>query len=668
VSPVNPRTLALTDLARSGLGTREARALRIKPLAAAAVARLTAGALDLAAYELPYLDARGRPTGFYRLRLLEHRGRGRPLRYWQPPGTPPRLYLPATYAGWPATLIDPAIPVYVTEGEKKAARGGLDGLPVLGLGGVWAWRSKREGVGGASLAIPDLNLVEWKERSVVFVFDSDVTEKLEVQAALRALAEELIGRGARPVMLRLPGGAGGAKVGLDDFLVAESRAALEALAPQPILGRLADELWRLNQELAYVEQAEAVWRFKTRRLVSRAQLVDVAYANRTVAVVSLKGDVRQASAAKEWLTWPCRRSVARLTYAPGEPESLEDGALNLWRGWGVEPIAGDVEPWNELLGYLFRGDAEGRRWFERWCAYPLRHPGAKLYTAVILLSLSHGVGKSLVGLTLGRIYGDNFSLLGQDELASTFNGWAAGKQFALADEVTGMERRRDADRIKNLVTRDLITINEKFQPQYVLPDRVNYLFTTNHPDAFVLERADRRFFVREVLGAPLEPAFYRRYDAWLRGAGPAALFYRLGRLDLAAFDPKAAAPVSEAKAQMVDLSLSDLDGFAGDLATEPDQHLRVDGVSIARDLFTLDELLGIADPLGAKRTTRIALAKALRRVGLRQLPPTRVAAGVVKLWAARNQAAWEAATPEARRREYERGRPVLRVVKRGEKF
>ena len=115
---------------------------------------------------------------------------------------------------------------------------------------------------------------------------------------------------------------------------------------------------------------------------------------------------------------------------------------------------------------------------------------------------------------------------------------------------------------------------------------------------------------------------------------------------------------------MVDLSLSDLDAFAADLVADPDQHLKIDGVPVARDLFTLEELLNLADPLGARRTTKIALAKALRRAGLRQLPPTRVTRGVAKLWAPRRQERWAAADGEARRLEYEKARERPKLVQK----
>lgn len=653
------RRWMLEDLARSGLTEAEAVALRLKPWSRAKTLAMTG--YDRPAYEFPYHDLAGKPLGFSRLRFLDSRD----PRYWQEPGTLPRLYLPTLLeGGWKEVAGDPSLPLYLTEGEKKAAKACAVGLPTLGLGGVWAWRSKKKET-GSRLSVEDLDAVVWEGRSVLLVFDSDIVEKLEVQAALRALAEELISRGARPQSIKLPTGPAGQKVGLDDFLMAESVASFQALDPSPILGRLADELWRLNQELVYIEEANSIWWLPTHQFVSAQALVSTAMSNRTVVTTTLDGKIKEVNAAKKWLEWPCRRVAKRLAFEPGEPVELVNGGLNLWRGWGCAPLAGDVEPWHALLGYLFDGAPESRQWFERWCAYPIQHPGAKLYTAVILFSLAHGIGKSLVGMTLGKIYGSSFVLLSQEDLQSPFNSWAAERQFALADEITGAEKRRDADRIKNLVTRDLVTINAKYQPPYTLPDRLNYLFTTNHPDAFIIDRRDRRFFVHETPLDPLPPEFYTRYDQWLKGLGPAALHAYLLQVDTSKFNPHAQAPASKAKADMAELAKSPLDLVAEQLYENPESALKVDDQSLLkRDLYTLEELMTLIDPLEKDRRflTKISLGKALRRAGGCSLDVTLTSSGPKRLWPIRNLKHWAKASHAQRAADYTRAKPRLTVV------
>lgn len=659
------RELFLEDLARSGLVEVDARRLKLRVLDVRAVERLGAPR-GRAAYRIPYFTPEGTDTGYFRLRFLTGLDGSKPLRYWQPADSLPRLFFPrAKVFDLGAALADPQETLYVTEGEKKADRACLAGMVTVGLGGVWSWRSKRAGT--PSLAIEDLDLVEWKDRRVVVVFDSDVSSKPAVFQAMVAFAKEVIARGGRPFSVRLPDGPDGAKTGLDDFLEEQGRPALDALEQEPLLGRLADDLQRLNEELVLVEKPPAVWRLKTREFLNSEQL-RLLYGDLKVNVATERS-VRQESVIKRWLEWGLRRRAPSLAFEPGQPTFTSKGEVNLWQGWGAEARPGPTGPWDELLDHLFDGQLEARSWFEDWCAYPLQHPGAKMYSAVVFYSLHQGVGKTLVGETLGRIYGDACARPTPEDLAGVFNPWAACRLFALGDEVTGSDKRRDADRFKNLVTREIVTVNVKYQPQYTLKDRLNYFFTTNHPDAFLLERGDRRFFVHEIRSEPREQAFYDTYDAWLRDGGHAHLFDLLLKRKLSGFNPRAKPPETEAKRDMTELSLSDLDGFVEQLRTDPDGALRLDGQPAEiRDLVTLGELLAFADPGGTRRTTKVALAKALRRGGFRSLKLIRLSRGPARLWAIRDQERWLKASPAAVKAEHERGRPTLTALEGGRKF
>jgi hypothetical protein len=61
-------------------------------------------------------------------------------RYLSPKGRPNRLYVPPILD--PSVLRDPSVTLYVTEGEKKAAKATQEGFPCIGLSGVWGWRTK----------------------------------------------------------------------------------------------------------------------------------------------------------------------------------------------------------------------------------------------------------------------------------------------------------------------------------------------------------------------------------------------------------------------------------------------------------------------------------------------------------------------------------------------
>jgi hypothetical protein len=73
-------------------------------------------------------------------------------------------------------------------------------LPI-GLSGVWNWRgiiTREPGPDGKLHAvkgiIDDFNLIEWKDRKVIILFDSDAQQNPKIRLARRRLANELEGR------------------------------------------------------------------------------------------------------------------------------------------------------------------------------------------------------------------------------------------------------------------------------------------------------------------------------------------------------------------------------------------------------------------------------------------------------------------------------------------
>lgn len=154
-------------------------------------------------------------------------------RYRSPKGQPNRLYVPQLLDSLdPFLLADPAIPLWITEGEKKCLKACQEGLACVALPGVWSWKTRDRD--DRSRPIPDLDAVTWKGRTVYVVFDSDLTSNPSVKLAEFRLGQELRRRGARVLAVRLPGGPNGEKVGLDDFLLTHSVEALCALEPVEI--------------------------------------------------------------------------------------------------------------------------------------------------------------------------------------------------------------------------------------------------------------------------------------------------------------------------------------------------------------------------------------------------------------------------------------------------
>ena len=134
------------------------------------------------------------------------------IKYEMPKGEKMRLDVPPRCR---ARLGDPSIPLWITEGQKKADALASQGLCAIALLGVWNFIGTNER-GGKIFLSDFLDIALNDGRPVRIVFDSDVMTKPEVRQALEILIERLQRKGAMVQAAYLPGGQN--KVGVDDFL------------------------------------------------------------------------------------------------------------------------------------------------------------------------------------------------------------------------------------------------------------------------------------------------------------------------------------------------------------------------------------------------------------------------------------------------------------------
>ena len=635
---------------------------------------------------IPYFDIDGKQTKFWRYRYLKPPAQTgfaalakKPLRYVQPGKTVNEIYLPPVVK-WRDVAAEPLQPIVITEGEFKAACVSINtDHPCIGLGGVWSWKAQRERLP----ILPMFKQIKWTGRPVFICFDSDAVTNPMVMQAENALAKALTGLGAEPYVVRLPATEDGKKQGVDDFIVAQGPDAFDELLENLEPWSSAKELHELNEEVVYVRYPGLIMEMNTLERMSCRSFVDHAYANRVYyeEQTDSKGNVKllPKSAPREWLKWGSRAEVPRVTYAPGEDRITESGDLNIWRGWAVEPKKGDISLWKKLLDYIFSSaKPEDRIWFERWLAYPLQYPGTKMYTSPVIWSLEHGTGKSFIGYSLFKIYGSNATEVTDEDLYASHNEWAENRQFVMGDEITSGESKRGAnDRLKSMITRQLLRLNPKFIPAYTVPDCINYYFTSNHPDSFFLEDGDRRHFVHEVVGSPLPDSFYKEYEDWIgkprvTGPGAAALFHHLLTLDLGDFNPMAKAPMTSAKAAMMNIGRSDLSTWVKMLRDDPDTVLRFDGKVIPFTLWRADDLLQLYDHDGKSKVTANGLARELTRQSFRKVANgngVTTMDGQVRLWAVRHTEKYMKMTAAELGPEYDRERNFKDVkVKKEPKY
>lgn len=159
---------------------------------------------------------------------------GKVMKYEFPRGSMSVMDVHPSMAG---KLADPAVPLYITEGTKKADAAVSHGLLALSVPGVWGWKA-------GQLPHESWNVIPLQDREVYLAFDSDAVTKAGVWDALRALLDFLQKRGAKARAIILPVLVEGTKTGLDDFLRDQPAVALAAYAVDELPDRPDDEVGR----------------------------------------------------------------------------------------------------------------------------------------------------------------------------------------------------------------------------------------------------------------------------------------------------------------------------------------------------------------------------------------------------------------------------------------
>ncbi|MGP8155152.1 MAG: DUF3631 domain-containing protein [Smithella sp.] len=220
----------LIDLKESGLSTETIEKAGIKTVPQGQISKIFGWNIpidSLLAFPYP-------ATSFVRYKLFppyKKKGEKRAQKYFQEPDTSPHLY-------FPPNLDRNADVILFTEGEKKALKAVQEGISCIGLGGIWDFAVK-DGSGNPQL-IDDFDSIEWIDRKVELVPDSDFQKKPEVKQAVYRFGTMLEERGANVSVVCLPTSGNIGKI--DDYLCGHSIDEYKKLKRVPLKHGLFSEV------------------------------------------------------------------------------------------------------------------------------------------------------------------------------------------------------------------------------------------------------------------------------------------------------------------------------------------------------------------------------------------------------------------------------------------
>lgn len=268
--------------------------------------------------------------------------------------------------------------------------------------------------------------------------------------------------------------------------------------------------------------------------------------------------------------------VRDLTYSPGDAAGVINvsGVLsvNMWVPSRIRPTKGDTGPWEQFLAHLIPS-ADERGHVERWLATLIACPGVRMKYGLLLASTAQGVGKTTLCEIMRVLVGERNSSnpIAQQIINSSFNSWIGGKRLIYVNEIYEDKSWTAYNKLKTYVTDPSIRVNEKFLPEYTVPNWAHFILCSNSELALRLEDQDRRFLVptvTEMKRPTTEPTFWPNLYSWLEGGGYGVIAHWADAFvkEHGAVGPGNDAPMTGRKRQLIEDSRSPNERMVLDLA------------------------------------------------------------------------------------------------------
>jgi len=233
-----------------------------------------------------------------------------------------------------------------------------------------------------------------------------------------------------------------------------------------------------------------------------------------------------------WLESPDRRTFAAgLTFAP-DMQILE--RYNLWRGWSVEGVEGDVEPWLDFVtNVIADGNEAYATYIIAWAAQMIQNPMTKVGVGLVLRGRK-GTGKTKFGEILGGLVKAHHKIVSRAEhVTGNFNRHLEDTLLLQADEAYWAGAKASEGALKDLLTNPNITIERKGVDAYTAPNYTRILFTSNEDFVVPATLDERRFAVFDVGECRKQDSeYFSALDNWYNACGASALLHYLRNFNL----------------------------------------------------------------------------------------------------------------------------------------
>ena len=234
---------------------------------------------------------------------------------------------------------------------------------------------------------------------------------------------------------------------------------------------------------------------------------------------NVKGDNDKIKSMNPFNIWLCdidRRKISDIIFDPTAKEYINK--YNIWKGYKYIK----TEPMNNVVGVehfldhiknvICDGNMELTDYVLNWFAQIIQQPYNKTKVGLVWKSEQEGVGKNIVLNLIEKIIGDEYyySTSNLEHLIGNFNADAEAKILINMNEcVWGGDKKKEG-RLKEFITEDKLTINQKGVKTYNIDNYANVIITTNSDWIIGVSDNDRRWQMIECGGVVPQKDYYTK--------------------------------------------------------------------------------------------------------------------------------------------------------------
>ena len=193
--------------------------------------------------------------------------------------------------------------------------------------------------------------------------------------------------------------------------------------------------------------------------------------------INVNNNGKQMPLGAWWLKHPGRLTYTGLIFRPGGDKVI-DAKLNLWRGWGIEPKAGERGLMREHIRTVMTSSAEMFDYVIRWLAWAVQHPDLRAEVALVFQG-GKGVGKGTLGNAMCRIFGQHAVHISNSKYLTGFNAHLRDASFCFADEAYWPGDKAAEGNLKRLITEPTLLIEGKGRDAISVENMLHVVIASN---------------------------------------------------------------------------------------------------------------------------------------------------------------------------------------------